>query len=382
MNIDIERKASGLGYRYTVLVDGNAFCRMTTKRVVWPFLRKAAVETIEGENLGTVCQVSLWRKVAEKVPYFYGCPFVLRRGDSEVGWFRAWPNLKQYEARGVVNGIEHRIYGHAGTAYSVYRWPDQIGLINREARSVSDGANYRGEFDGDLDMLLGACLVLFVDLAWHLDDLQFSATSYQWNLQLDGVRQNTDWRPKGTQVAPDEHVARSANQLPSRPTSVGPERVVRLMGWIFGSLSTICLLVALFSFLHVRRFLGTAVHGEGRVVKLVESHDRDSRTTYSPVFVFCDSKEHEHEIHSHTGSYPPAYKVGQQVSVLYSVGEPESAVLDGFFDLWGLPLILGIGAVQMLVALFLLFVYCKCRQGCGWPRKPPPAGSTSRPLLE
>ena len=92
-------------------------------------------------------------------------------------------------------------------------------------------------------------------------------------------------------------------------------------------------------------------------MKLVEDHSGDSGTTYRPVFVFRDSKEREHEIHSSVGSYPPAYKVNDKVSVLYNVEEPENAVIDGFFFIWLMPFVLGIiGAARIDNCIFLLLI--------------------------
>lgn len=162
----------------------------------------------DGACLASIRQTSVLWRVLEKIPLLYGCPFVLRLGASEVGWFRNWPDLRQPHARGVVNGVEHRIYGHRGTVYSVYRWPDQIGLIDREAKSVCDGGKYRAEFDGDLDPVLCACCILFVDMAWHTDDdLRFSSIRYEWNVQIGGVPQNPDWRPREREIVTDEKEA-------------------------------------------------------------------------------------------------------------------------------------------------------------------------------
>jgi len=127
---------------------------------MWPFLRKATIESLDGVPVATVAQENLIARLVEKVPFFFRCPFVFRRGDAELGRLRGWPNLRQYEARGLLDGSEHRIYGHQGTTYSVFRSPSQIGLIDREAKSVAEGGKYHADFDNDLDPLLCACLVL------------------------------------------------------------------------------------------------------------------------------------------------------------------------------------------------------------------------------
>ncbi len=59
-----------------------------------------------------------------------------------------------------------------------------------------DGDKYHAEFDGNLDAALCTCCMLFVDVAWHTNDTEVSSRSYEWNMQIGGVRLNPDWRPK------------------------------------------------------------------------------------------------------------------------------------------------------------------------------------------
>jgi hypothetical protein len=139
----------------------------------------------------------------------------------------------------------------------------------------------------------------------------------------------------------------------------GSRKVVKVVGWSFGVLSIIFLVVSFFTFLGTRRFVNSAARAEGTVVKLVERHDNGG-TTFRPVFVFRDSNDCEHEIFSTVGTYPPTHKVGEKVSVLYDSEKPQNAALDGFFDLWLLPLVFGlIGVVQMIGSVVCLLVVPK-----------------------
>jgi hypothetical protein len=95
MRIDIERLSSGFGFQYTYLVDGKALYRGKAGRTIWPFLRKATIESLDGVPVATVAQQSLIGRLAEKVPFFFRCPFVFRRGEAELGRLRGWPNLRQ-----------------------------------------------------------------------------------------------------------------------------------------------------------------------------------------------------------------------------------------------------------------------------------------------
>jgi hypothetical protein len=144
-------------------------------------------------------------------------------------------------------------------------------------------------------------------------------------------------------------------------------RLLTYIGYFFGAVSVIVLILSFFVYRHTRRFVDSAARAEGTVTKLVESRNRDSGTTFRPVFVFHDSKGAEHEIYSTMGSYPPSYKVGENVAVLYAPEDPDNASLDGFFDLWLVPLIVGVlGAVQMTIALFFIFI----GRIIGKPRQP------------
>jgi hypothetical protein len=144
-------------------------------------------------------------------------------------------------------------------------------------------------------------------------------------------------------------------------------RVMKVVGWCLGASAVACLVSSLAVYIHVRQFVETAARANGKIIKLVENRSSDSGMTYRPVFVFRDSDGRDHEIYSSVGSCPPAYKVGEEVTVLYNKGDPENASLAGFFDLWLMPLVLGcIGAVHLLIAFVLLIVIPAI-----WKPKPP-----------
>ncbi len=106
---------------------------------------------------------------------------------------------------------------------------------------------------------------------------------------------------------------------------------------------------------HQREFVDTAARAEGTVIELVEKRDGNSGATFAPVYTFRDAQGGDHNIHSNVSTYPPRYKVGETVTVLYRPEKPDDAAIDGFFDLWLMPLILGIfGAVQLIVGLVIL----------------------------
>lgn len=91
--------------------------------------------------------------------------------------------------------------------------------------------------------------------------------------------------------------------------------------------------------IQTKGFLEKAVLGEGIVVELVQSQSSDS-TTYAPIVHFTTEDGRKIEFVSSCSSNPPAYSIGQKVSVRYDRTHPEKAKIDGFFSLWGGPLIL------------------------------------------
>ena len=106
---------------------------------------------------------------------------------------------------------------------------------------------------------------------------------------------------------------------------------------------------AFFSYSSTENFLSTAIATDGVVVELVRSRSSDS-TIYRPVVEFQTPNGELVEFTSSSGSNPPSYSQGEAVKVLYQEGSPEQAKINGFFDLWGVPIIIGgIGSVFFLV---------------------------------
>ncbi len=91
----------------------------------------------------------------------------------------------------------------------------------------------------------------------------------------------------------------------------------------------------------------------GTVVDMIESSDDDG-TTYAPVV--------QYEVNGTTYSYqssnytnPPAYRVGQEVKMVYDGDHPDKARISNFFELWLIPLILiPLGLGDAAVTLFLV----------------------------
>ncbi len=111
-----------------------------------------------------------------------------------------------------------------------------------------------------------------------------------------------------------------------------------------------CMLAGAFAlYSSTASFLEHSVTTQGTVVELIRSRSSDS-TSYYPVVQFTAASGREIEFQSSTGSNPPPYSRGEQVAVFYEPANPEDAMVDGFFSLWGAALIICvIGSVFGLI---------------------------------
>lgn len=125
--------------------------------------------------------------------------------------------------------------------------------------------------------------------------------------------------------------------------------------WVFLVMGAIFLVMALVSFNNTSSFLSEAVRTHGTVVGFEESIV-DKGTTYKPVVVFLTEAHKPVKFISRSGSGRPSVSEGDTVDVLYSPSEPDSAQLDGFFELWGGAVVFaGFGAPFFLIGAGLYF---------------------------
>ena len=108
-----------------------------------------------------------------------------------------------------------------------------------------------------------------------------------------------------------------------------------LIMWTFLGMGLLFLAGALISAHFTRQFLRRSVTVQGRVVALRPVHNTQHNSiTYAPVFRFDVPGSHLATVVSNTSSSPPAFKVGEVVTVHYQQGHPEKAVIDSFGQLW------------------------------------------------
>ena len=104
-------------------------------------------------------------------------------------------------------------------------------------------------------------------------------------------------------------------------------------------------------FLGKLSFLDRSTVTDGVVVDL-ESHSSKNGRTYRPVVTYQSSGGEKQTFVSQIGSSPAAYEVGESVKVRYEMGEPSSAVIDNFWEMWGIiSVLVGLGVIFLAIAM-------------------------------
>ena len=92
----------------------------------------------------------------------------------------------------------------------------------------------------------------------------------------------------------------------------------------------------------------------GIVVRLLERSDAEgSCCTYVPIVDFTVDNQ-VYTLESDHASYPPKYRVGEQVNVRYDPTDPNTAQIDSLIERWAFPVI--IIPVMILAALVINIV--------------------------
>ncbi len=100
----------------------------------------------------------------------------------------------------------------------------------------------------------------------------------------------------------------------------------------------------------------------GTVVRLNEQSDGEGGCcTYVPVIDF-NVNDQVYTFEGDNASYPPAYAVGEQVSVLYDPTNPNTAQIDSLFERWAFPVII-IPAMIVTAAILNVFMIRAWRRG-------------------
>lgn len=105
----------------------------------------------------------------------------------------------------------------------------------------------------------------------------------------------------------------------------------RTIAYLCALTGVVCLCIAVWSTVQTRRFLATDLPAAGTVTAIVPSQDRDSNRTFAPRVRYL-AEGQAREFTSILTSVRPAYRVGQEVRVLYDPAAPGRGRLDNW---WG-----------------------------------------------
>ncbi|WP_418133117.1 DUF3592 domain-containing protein [Variovorax sp. 375MFSha3.1] len=135
-----------------------------------------------------------------------------------------------------------------------------------------------------------------------------------------------------------------------------PVAILRL---VFGAVGLVLCAVAWLLHHNTATFIASAGRTQGEVMRLlhVESSKRNESGTWKPLVRFKAPSGEIIEFAPSSSSSPPAYEVGETVDVFFDPNDPQDAMLDGFFSLWGGAAITGgLGLVFLLVTAGLLLM--------------------------
>jgi hypothetical protein len=120
--------------------------------------------------------------------------------------------------------------------------------------------------------------------------------------------------------------------------------------YLFTAIGIVMIVGALQLRSHTANFLREASVAQGTVVDLRRSTSHDSRSFYHPVVQFNAADGTAVEFVSSAGSDPPSYAKGETVKVFYQPTNPNGAMINGTFSLWGGSLIVGgLGTLFFLI---------------------------------
>jgi hypothetical protein len=108
--------------------------------------------------------------------------------------------------------------------------------------------------------------------------------------------------------------------------------VVKIVAGVFGVVALVLGAIAAYLFFDAWTFAARAERAEGVVTAVVPGPGRRSIAAY-PVIRF-EATSGPVEFRSSSGSYPPSYRVGDKVPILYRAENPRDARLDSFVGLY------------------------------------------------
>jgi hypothetical protein len=146
---------------------------------------------------------------------------------------------------------------------------------------------------------------------------------------------------------------------------------------VFTGVSILMLLIAVIASFNNIKKIDREQSAPGQVVDMVirpeYAEDDSSRVIgeyHVPVVVFVDNRGERHQTQLNEGSDPPAYEVGDEVTILYEPENPLDARIKSFGSsalMWILPSITGILGIGFLVAVLVVQRFMVSDEGVSQP---------------
>lgn len=139
--------------------------------------------------------------------------------------------------------------------------------------------------------------------------------------------------------------------VPQSQSTKNPAAVLSRIGiFAMAPIGLLLLALAVYVASNTNAWLKRTVEAQGTVTQMLHMTDKDGDVTYKPVVRFSTAEGKTIEFKSSFSTSPPAYRVGESVSVVYLPGEPEYAQIRGFLSLWMGPMIIAIiGSIFFLI---------------------------------
>lgn len=139
------------------------------------------------------------------------------------------------------------------------------------------------------------------------------------------------------------------------------------MKWLvffLGSMAILFAVIAIASYCNTSKLLSEGGTASGTVVRLqlTSSGVSNSRRVYNPVIRFNPEGKEAVEEMSKFGSYPPEFKEGQAVEILYEKKNPKNWTVRNWFNLYFISTMFGIGAIGLTIGTFAVAYFAIYRK--------------------
>lgn len=123
------------------------------------------------------------------------------------------------------------------------------------------------------------------------------------------------------------------------------------------------LYLAYLAYSSTAKFLKKAEITLGEVVRYEERWSRSSKggrsKLYYPVINFQARNGERISFESSTGSGSPPYKIGENIKIAYNPGNPQTASIYAFFDLWFVTFFFGLIGINLFAIGVFIFLSIK-----------------------